>query len=437
MEASVARKARRRGLGGRAIAGVVAVALGVVVWSAWRLYDHRASASRLLGSGSIEATQVDISPKVAGRIIRLVVNEGDAVRAGQVVAELAPQEAGAQVAQAEAAVRQAEARVAQAQQAVVTQRLVTDAQVAQAKAQVAVAATGVPQSEMTLAIEERTAREAVAGAEAQLNSAQAQLGAVGSALVKARDDLGRQKALFAQGAVAADQVEAAQAAYDAAMAQDRSAREAVAQAQAQLASAQANLMQVAIQRKAVEASRATLAQAEAGLRNVESGYTVVAQRQQDLAAAQAALAQAQASLRYTQVFSGYNTIVSPRDGVIQTKNVEEGEVVAAGTALFTLIDLQDIWLRVYIPEDQIGRVKVGQVAHVSVDSFPGRVFDGRVVEISSHGEFTPGNVQTQGDRVKLVFTVKIQLTNTDSSLKPGMPADATILAGGQEDQTSR
>ncbi|HEX4836505.1 MAG TPA: efflux RND transporter periplasmic adaptor subunit, partial [bacterium] len=169
----------------------------------------------------------------------------------------------------------------------------------------------------------------------------------------------------------------------------------------------------------------------------ESGYTVVAQRQQDLAAAQAALVQAQASLRYVQVISGHNTILSPRDGVIQTKNVEEGEVVAAGAPLYTLIDPRDIWLRVYIPEDQIGRVKVGQVAHVSVDSFPGRVFEGRVAEISSHGEFTPGNVQTRGDRVRLVFSVKIQIANTDDTLKPGMPADAEILAGGQEDQTAR
>ena len=415
----------------------IAAAVTAAVWQGVLLYERTVSADRLVASGSIEATQVEMSPKVPGRVIKLLAAAGDRVRAGQVVAELEPQEASAQVAQAEAAVRQAEARVAQAQQAVVAQRQVTDAQVAQARAQIAAAATRVPQSETALAIQERTAREAVSAAEARVSSAQAQVGAVESALAKARDDLGRQKALFAQGAVAADQVEAAQAAYDAAAAQDRSARDAVAQAQAQLASAQANLMQVEIQRKAVEAARANLAQAQAGLRNAESGYTVVAQRQQDLAAAQGALVQAQASLRYVQVIAGHNTIQAPRDGVIQTKNVEEGEVVAAGTALYTLIDPQDIWLRVFIPEDQIGRVKVGQVAHVSVDSFPGRVFEGRVVEKSSQGEFTPGNVQTQGDRVRLVFSVKIQLTNTDGSLKPGMPADAEVLVGGQEDQTAR
>jgi len=415
----------------------VLAVLAVLAWAGWWLYEQRATAGRLFGSGSIEATQVDVSPKVSGRVIRLMVDEGDRVRAGQVLAELAPQEASAQVAQAEAAVVQAEAKAVQAQQAVATQEQVTAAQVAQAQAQVASAATAVPQSETALAIEERTAREAVTAAEAALVSAQAQVGSARSALAKARDDLARHKALFAQGAVAAEQVDAVQAAYDAAVAQDRSAGEAVTQARASLASARANLMQVEIRRKAVEAARSNLAQAQAALKNAQSGYTVTAQRKQDLAAAQAALAEARANLRYLTVIAGHNVIVSPRNAVVQTKNVEEGEVVAAGASLYTLMDLQDIWLRAYIPEDQIRRVRVGQAAHVSIDSFPGRVFEGRVVEISSRGEFTPGNVQTRGDRVKLVFRVKIQLNNTDNSLKPGMPADAEILVGGQADQTAR
>ena len=416
---------------------LVLVILALGAWAGWRLYERRASVGRLFGSGSIEATQVDVSPKVPGRVLRLTVNEGDRVQAGQVVAELEPQEASAQVAQAAAGAGAAEARVVQAQQAVVTQQQVTEAQVTQARAQVAQAAAAVPQAETELAIQERTVQAVVTAAEAQLSSAEGQVGAAQSALVKARADLGRQKGLFAQGAVAADQVEGAQAAYDAAVAQDRSARDAVTQAQAALASARANLRQVEIQRKAVEVARATLAQAQAGLRNAESGYTVVAQRQQDLAAARAMLAQAQANLRYVEVISGHNTITAPRDGVIQTKNVEVGEVVAAGAALYTLIDPQDIWLRAYIPEDQIDRVRVGQVAHVTIDTFRGRVFEGRVTEISSKGEFTPGNVQTREDRVTLVFSVKIQLTNTENSLKPGMPADAEIVVGNQDDQTPR
>jgi len=412
-------------------------ALGLAVWGGWRVYEDRAAAGRLFASGSIQATEVDISPKVAGRIVRLTVDEGDHVRLGEILAELEPQEASAQVAQARAAAAQAEAQVAQAQEAVLSQQQVTTAQVSEAAAQVAAASVGIPQSETALAIQERSSVEAVASAEAQQRAAQAQIASAASALVTARNNLVRQRALFAQGAVAATQVDAVQAAYDAAVAQDQSTQDAVVQARAAVASARANLMQVEIQRKAVEAARANLAQAEAGLRNAESGYTVTAQRRRALAAAQAALAQARASLDYVRTIAGHNVIAAPRDAVVQVKDVEEGEVVAAGTPLYTLIDLRDIWLRAYLPENLIGRVRVGQIVHVTIDSFPGRVFEGRVEEISSHGEFTPGNVQTREDRVKLAFSVKIRLSNADESLKPGMPADAEIIVGTEPSGPAR
>ena len=413
---------------------VIAVAALVVIlvgWEGWRLYKGRAEAGRLFGSGSIEATEIDVTPRVAGRVVRLLVKEGDRVRGGQILAELAPQEAAAQVAQAQAAVVQAADRVVQAQQAVVAQQQVTLAQVAQAQAQVTSSATRVPQSETALAIQERTLREAVSAAEAQLNTAQARVAASRSALVKAREDLGRTKALLAQGAVAADQVDSAQAAYDAAVAQDRSAGDAVSQARANLAAARANLRQVEVQRKAVEAARAGVAQAQAGLEGAQSGFTVIAERQQDLAAAQSVLAQAQANLRYVRVVAGHDTIVSPRDGTVRTKNVEVGEVVAAGAALYTLINPQDAWIRIYIREDQIGWVKIGQPASLRVATIPGRVFRGRVTEINSKPEFTTVNVQTKEDRVKLVFGVKIQLDNQDRSLEAGMPADVEILVRDQ------
>ena len=382
---------------------LVVLALGLLAWAGWRLYEQRAEAGRLFASGSIQATEVDVSPKVAGQIIRLTVDEGDTVKAGEVVAELEPQEAAAQVAAAQAAVQQAAAQVGDAERAVAAQEQMTGAQVGAAQAQVTTAGTSVPQTETQLAIAERTLRDAVASTTAQAASAEAQVGGAESALVTARNNLGREKMLFAQGAVSADEVDAVQAAYDAAVAQRRSAGDAVTQAQANVASARTNLRQVEIQTQAVTAAHAGVAAAHAGLANAQAGYTVIAQRRQELAAAQAALAQARANLIYLQVIAGHNVVVSPRAAVVQTKYVEEGEVVAAGTPLFTLVDLHDIWLRAYVPEDQIAEVKVGQDARVSIDSFPTRIFEGRVVEISSKGEFTPVNVQTVGDRVKLVF----------------------------------
>jgi HlyD family secretion protein len=413
------------------------IALVLLGWEGWRAYERRATAGKLFASGSIEATEVQVNPKIAGRVTKLLAKEGDEVRAGQTLAEMEPQESLSQVDQARAAVAAAEAKVRQAQQAVATQQQVTSAQVAQAEAQVATAETRVPQSELGVTWQQRTVREAIASAQAQLSAAQAQLSAAKSATAKARQDLRRAKDLFAQGAVPEQQIDAAQTAYDAAVAQERSAEEAVTQARAALASARANEMQVAIKQQEVEAARHEVAQARAALKNAQSGYALIAQRQQDLAAAQASLAQARANLRYLQLVAGHNIITAPVDGVVLTKHIEAGEVVAAGAAIYTLINPQDIWLRVFIPEDQIGRVRTGQPARVTVDSFAGRAFPGRVEEISSRAEFTPGNVQTKEDRVKLVFGVKIRLDNRDNSLKPGMPADAEILVAQSEDRIGR
>ena len=418
-------------------AGLGLVVVAALAREGWRFYEQRATAGRLFASGSIEATEVDVSPKIPGRVTRLLAQEGDQVRAGQVLVEMETGEAGAQVDQARAAVVAAEARVAQARQAVTTQQQVTDAQVAQAEAQLAAAEARVPQAEAALLWQSRTVQEAVASAQAQLSAAQAQVSAARSALAKARDDLRRAKELFGQGAVAEQQVDAAQAAYDAAVAQDRGAEQAVTQAQAALATARANELQVAIRQQDVEVSRHAVAEARAALRNAQTGRSLVAQRRQDLSAAEAMLAQARANLKYLEIVASHNSIAAPAGGVILMKHIEAGEVVAAGAPIFTLINPDDTWLRVFIPEDQIGRVKTGQQARVMVDSFPGRTFLGRVVEISTRAEFTPGNVQTREDRVKQVFGVKVQLENRDRSLKPGMPADAEILVGGPEEQGRR
>jgi HlyD family secretion protein len=421
--------ARRRGRRPVLIAAALILVLGVVAWQVWQAYLRRTTANRLTASGSIEATQVDVAPKISARVVRLAVKEGDTVRAGQVLVRLDDRDLRAQVDQAGATVTAQEAKVTQAASAIETQQQTTDTQVAQARAALAAAQTRVPQAQTTVTLQGQTVEQSVAQAQAQLSAAQAQASSAHSNLTKAQNDLARAKALLAQGAVAAQEVDAAQAAYDAAVAADRSARDAVTQARAAVASAQANRLQVPIQEQNVRANQAAVSQAQAALANAEAGYTVVAQRRQDLAAAKAQLVQAQAALRAAEIQLGYATVVAPINGVVLTKNVQEGEVVAAGAAVYTLVDPADMWLRVFIPEDQIGRVHLGQQAEIAVDAFPARRFGAHVSEISSQAEFTPGNVQTKEDRVKLVFGVKLQIENRYGELKPGMPADATIYVG--------
>ncbi len=122
-------------------------------------------------------------------------------------------------------------------------------------------------------------------------------------------------------------------------------------------------------------------------------------------------------------------IVSPVDGVVLEKNLEIGEIVFPGTPVLTVADIKDTWIKIYVNEKQLGRVKLGHKAEISVDSFPKKTFTGKVVSISDKAEFTPKTIQTKDERVKLMFAVKIAVPNPEQELKPGMPADAIIITG--------
>jgi HlyD family secretion protein len=126
---------------------------------------------------------------------------------------------------------------------------------------------------------------------------------------------------------------------------------------------------------------------------------------------------------------GNAVIASPIDGVVLEKNLEIGEIAFPGTPVLTVADIKDTWIKIYVSEPQLGLVKLGQKAIITVDSFPDRKFPGTVVSISNRAEFTPKTIQTKDERVKLMFAVKISVPNQDQSLKPGMPADAYIIKG--------
>jgi HlyD family secretion protein len=138
-----------------------------------------------------------------------------------------------------------------------------------------------------------------------------------------------------------------------------------------------------------------------------------------LSAARYALDQAQIRLQYAG-------LTSTLDGFVLAKSAEVGEVVQPGLPVFSAADLRSVWLTAYVSETDLGRVKLGQAADVSIDAFPGKTWTGRVTFISEQAEFTPKQIQTVEERVKLVYRVKITLANPDMELKPGMPADALL-----------
>jgi len=169
-------------------------------------------------------------------------------------------------------------------------------------------------------------------------------------------------------------------------------------------------------------AEAAVAVAQADLDALRAGPT-----EEQIAVAQAQVRQAEAALEVLQVQLDKMTLRSPLAGLVTSRAINVGETAAPGATLLTVADLDEVTLTLYVPETQIGRVKVGQEVEVQVDSYPDRVFKGRVVHISSRAEFTPRNVQTREERVNMVFAVKVALPNPGHELKPGMPADARIL----------
>lgn len=170
-----------------------------------------------------------------------------------------------------------------------------------------------------------------------------------------------------------------------------------------------------------EAAGARLASAREHLTMLQAGY-----RPERIEAARARLQQAQARRTNAQIFLEDTVIHSPIEGVVTRTHTEVGETLAAGRAVATLTELGAPWVRVYISEIDIGRIRLGAKARARVDSYPGRDFPGTVTFVASEAEFTPKNVQTQEERVKLVFAVDVSLDNPEGVLKPGMPADVYI-----------
>ncbi len=203
-------------------------------------------------------------------------------------------------------------------------------------------------------------------------------------LIKAKNDLDRYEALYKDELISGEQMDSAKKSYDVAVSQHK---------------------------KAVE----TLSLVKEG------------PRKEDIKAASNRVEQARAALKVMKERLKDTVLYAPIAGVILRKNAEKGETVGAGAPVFTLGDLENPWIKVYVKEDKLGLVKLGQKAEVGVDSYPGKKYEGIVTYISSEAEFTPKNVQTQEERVKLVFGIKVSVKNINDELKPGMPADVKIV----------
>lgn len=170
----------------------------------------------------------------------------------------------------------------------------------------------------------------------------------------------------------------------------------------------------------------------ARVREAEERLTLLRKgpREEKVLQAKAQLQRARNALAASETRLGYVQVASPVSGIVLSKNIEPGEYVSPGTAIVTVGDVEHVWIRAYIDETDLGRVRVGQSVCVTTDTYPGKQYAGRIGFISSQAEFTPKMVQTEKERVKLVYRTKIYVDNPNQELKPGMPAEATISLTG-------
>jgi len=351
------------------VVGVLILAgiVAVVVSRAWPVFFAAPPAPVVSASGRIEGREMTVAPKdIQGRITRLLADEGDTVARGQLLAELEANALDARTTSLTAAIAN------------------IDAQIAQASLDVTLTA--------------KNSAASIAAAEAAVSAA-------GTRIVRAR---------AVRATNAADQARAGTL-----LADNVISKREFDQADLALQTADAD----------VETARKDLARAEADLALARASQDGVAVKQQQVRALQQSRRAAEGQLAELQATLAERRIVAPADGTVLSRPVEVGDVVSPGSPVFQLVDLRKLYVKVYVPEPDIPKLKLGDRADVRVDAFPGRTFVARVTKISDQAEFTPKNVETAEERLKLVFGVEVTFVNPDRLLKPGMPADCVIHHG--------
>jgi len=363
----------------------------------WRLFFAGATqpANLITLSGRIEGDPAAVAAKLSGRILEIRVREGDTVNAGDVIAVLDDEQIRARETQAQAAVTDAEARAGAAH------------------AQIAVLQEQLRQSELLTEQARTDAQGRVRQAENEVVVAEAELARQEAANRIAVFDREAYTRLAATGAVP-----------------ERKGQEAVSTAEQQTAAVAAAKRRVESARGALLIARATLT--NPGIRASQAGANrkQIAQQQKEVASANAKIEQARAQLSEAQANRKDLEITAPFNGTVATRTAEPGEVVAAGTAIITLLDLSKVYLRGFVPEGEIGKVKLGQPARVYLDSNPNQPLEATVSRIDPEATFTPENTYFRDERVKQVVGIKLQLKSGAGFAKPGMPADGEILVEG-------
>lgn len=355
-------------------------------------------------SGNIEVTEAQMSFRIPGRLQERLVEEGDSVVMKQPLARLEKTDQTIALAQAEAGLAYASAVLA-------------ELEAGSRKEEIDRASARVLQARHSLTELQNGSRiEDIEGAQAERDRA---LAAEQSAIIElnqAKKNYVRYTRLHGDGSVSDTIFEDIQTRYN-------TAENQVAEARGRTKSVTERLSLLKAGPRIEQIHRA-----EAGLKQVEAEYALIKSgpRRESIDQARAKVQGAEAAVLQARQHLTYTELVAPMDGVVLSVAAEPGEYLNPASPVLTLGRVTSPWLRAYIPEKLLGRIKLNQRVDVTTDSFPEKNYKGRVSFISSEAEFTPKTVQTFEERVKLVYRIKVALDNPDNELKPGMPADGVI-----------
>jgi HlyD family secretion protein len=362
-------------------------------------------------SGTIEADELPIVAEVGGAVLEVKAEEGAVLKKGQTIAQIDPQSYQIAVNEAEAALAQATAKLEEARAGSRNQAITKGiAAVQQADANIQLAEARVKQAQANL----MRAKDQLAQTESQLAGAKRSLSYEQARLQETTE-------LYQKGAVAKRDFDAQKEAVNKAQTQ-------VEQLAAQVA---ANRSQYESAKEDVEAAKAQTATARAQRESAAAELDLLQEGSTDysIRALIAAEKQAKAKLDSARLQLQKTTILAPEDGILLRKNITQGEVAKTGATLFTMMKKDKLKLKVFIPEADLGEIRVGQSVGLQVDAYPDETFTGVISAVSDKAEFTPKNVQTKDERTKLVFAVTIEIKSGLDKLKPGMPADVLLGEG--------
>ena len=362
----------------------------------------RNQTGRIVVSGNIELTEVNIAFKTAGRLIERTVDEGDGAKKGQIIARLDRDQLMAQRQREVAGLESAQTQLAQSETSLAWEK--------------ANLAADIEQRQADLASNEARLAELNNGARPQEKlDARAAVDSAQSELDRAKRDWDRAQTLYKNDDISTAQFDQYRNRWESAQAALKSMTEREA------------LVLAGPRAEVIKAQQGQVERARAAVKMAEANSLEMKRREQDLATRRAEIARATASLAMIDSQLADTIAISPVDGVVLVKAADVGEVLAPGTTVVTVGDIDHPWLRGYVNETDLGKVKLGAKAKVTTDSYPGKVYQGRVTFISSEAEFTPKQIQTEQERVKLVYRIKIELDNPRRELKSNMPADAEIV----------